>query len=886
MVATTAPRRSLMSRLWPWTSAPSAPVALAKSALKPPKSATRPIGHDGIARSGGRFIDENVEHNRDLDMGEWRGTSSRVGAGRRIAKEDDDVRGIVYSYTHALLGTSWDVIAADDSSADAVMLAHAFEGQLMGPRRREWPKRLLDAMLCFRDGVRLQERVVWRDNQLTVPRYEQAESGEWVKGTGGRKGWYAFDLQPRLPHSIDQWITAEDGSFGGVIQWWDQGDTHNYSTPTIPAENLLRWSYDEEGSNWEGDPLIRSCWSRAMTRKRIQLLAEIGFNRHAGGTPLIKEIEPGYLKDQDWTDLRDIAREYAQHQNQFLEVPYGGDFSILEAKMEFAKSMAEWWKMLGLSMCRAAGCMHLYTGESNGTQALFGGQRDLFLYNAGHLAEQVIGPYNDLAVDWTRWNGFSEDLAPTLTYGDLIATDMGKVAADWKTAREAGAFHPTIEDEVWWREQGGYPDGGQALTDVYEVQGAGATAGPEGAAQDTALNGAQVTAATAIVSQVVAGTLPKNTARAMLIEFFNLSEDAADAILADVEVTEPDPDPDGDGEGVAASLDLTKGGTVTFTLASDGPKVHRCCCGHIAMADESKPRVAFKPGMTPAEYVAQCGPMHALAEETFDAPASRIDRDEITAALLDEIRPLMLATAEPYAEALAGADMAEAADLTVSDEHRDAMIEALAKGYRLTREQGQVQVQAEVAAQEADPDFPAKLAAAMAAEGMSFADRVEPLDEITGDQLDLWERAAATTTTDALLQDIEQAGKRRHQETATTGTSAAPLLAGIVADVNPDPLVKGDVNGAQANGRAVQMRASDVAYGIYTLTPELGGKDGGGHTPCIACQFTASDPRSPFLMSDLEEVAWFDVPSPRCYGGSTCYCTIIGLTAPPPGVRR
>lgn len=52
-------------------------------------------------------------------------------------------------------------------------------------------------------------------------------------------------------------------------------------------------------------------------------------------------------------------------------------------------------------------------------------------------------------------------------------------------------------------------------------------------AQETALNGAQVSAALAIVLAVRTGELTASMAKAMLIEFFNLSEQAAAAILAD-----------------------------------------------------------------------------------------------------------------------------------------------------------------------------------------------------------------------------------------------------------------------------------------------------------------------------------------------------------------
>lgn len=53
-------------------------------------------------------------------------------------------------------------------------------------------------------------------------------------------------------------------------------------------------------------------------------------------------------------------------------------------------------------------------------------------------------------------------------------------------------------------------------------------------AQDTALNGAQVTAAQQIVTQVAAGSLPRESGVRMLVSFFNLSEDVAEAVMGEV----------------------------------------------------------------------------------------------------------------------------------------------------------------------------------------------------------------------------------------------------------------------------------------------------------------------------------------------------------------
>lgn len=77
-------------------------------------------------------------------------------------------------------------------------------------------------------------------------------------------------------------------------------------------------------------------------------------------------------------------------------------------------------------------------------------------------------------------------------------------------------------------------------------------------AQDTALNGAQVTAALAIVQEAVAGGLTQRMAESMLVEFFNLSPEGAASILADsasLEAPQPEIGPQGVQKSALASAE-------------------------------------------------------------------------------------------------------------------------------------------------------------------------------------------------------------------------------------------------------------------------------------------------------------------------------------------
>lgn len=106
----------------------------------------------------------------------------------------------------------------------------------------------------------------------------------------------------------------------------------------------------------------------------------------------------------------------------------------------------------------------------------------------------------------------------------------------------------------------------QAQTDVQQIEDAAQevlTGGTAEKAADTALNGAQVTAAQGIVESVALGNLPRSTGVSMLVTFFNIPNAVAENLMGDVgrgfeptgdqeqappPSSEPEPEPIPEGE--------------------------------------------------------------------------------------------------------------------------------------------------------------------------------------------------------------------------------------------------------------------------------------------------------------------------------------------------
>ena len=805
-----------------------------QDAMRPRDVNGEPIGWAGTQRSGGQFTGPEVEHNQKLDRGQWRGDVNTVGWGRRMTREDDTVRGIGYSYTRAHLGNSWDVRPPTeyDEDPEAQMIAHA--AAVLTTERPDWNRLLLDALLMYRDGVRLQERTVWRDSQAVAYAY-QHEEGQWKRQERGRQGLYVFDLFPRLPHSIDRWITNPDGGFGGIIQFWRQDDTDNHTDmPTVPADNLVRFTFDEEGTNWEGDPLIRGAYGSFISRKDIRRNLNALIERCAIPIPVVTETEEGAVSKKHWDTYKEIAYELRGSPRQFVAANYGAKIDWLEGKLDGAAKMLDVYNIFGRDMARGTGCMHLYTGENTGISALFSSQRDLFLYNAQSLGEYVCDGYNALLADWTRWNGWDPRKAPHMVCGELASTDLKTIAEGWKIAKDAGVFHPSPVDETFIRDKSGSPPMSQDVVELWGKQQESATEAPSGP-------GAHPSA----------------------------------------------PVTDGDGGAGGAGL--------AASTCHCG-ETHALAYGEPAPMIGTRSAVRSRQSLRDAQmaHAEAMGPMFALAETYFAAQTSRVGREDNLDATVRGSMGIVRRMADDYAERLADADTArKRAVLTVDPKLRAELQRYLRRRYNGIETIGRDEVKRETKEQRDDPAYPEQLQVAIDeqrdADPMAFATigkkgkkstTTTPLDDLdVEDHL----AGAAMSTVRNITGSIQDAGQSSAQSRAGTGTatSGAAIATDIMRSVRPSVVkapIQQDTNDAYGIGRAVQMRREDVEWELYSTTPELSSQ------VCEVCADTEADPRNPHK-ADSPDAADFVVPNPGCLGtlggsGNPCWCAKIGLTRP------
>jgi len=815
---------ALPARRGLWTRARSAvTTALAETREElPARAPTGPEkGWSGVVIQDGQIDDE---HNARLAHHAWRGDATTIGEGKRIYRESAAIRASVNSLINPLLVNGWRCEPANPDDPDCQAIAACATAML--PGSPSWPRTLRDALLMVRDGVRLQEQVVRFDATAEARAWEQVgeTAPRWVEADGVfRRGLFVFDLKPRLPHTVDEWLTDPRGNFAGVKQTDRDDGTANRAAPVIPAARLLRFTYGEEGNNWNGEALIRPAWGLAALEKDILIRMGIALNRFAFGTPRAKQTEPT-LDNDAWTRALEVVRDWQHHQKGYLLQVKGIEFDILEAKLDSGKLWIQLLDWLHRSIHRLCGTMHNFTGEGAGARSLFDAQFSAFLLNLGHLERLVCEPYNDLLCNWTRWNGWPESKAPRLVSDDLTARTPGEMAEAAKAGAEAGIFAGRPQDEQQFRVVAGW----QPLSEE-EIEAEEEEPGQEPAPSPE------------------------------------------DAPPSDSEPGSPLSPGDGPGAGALSGCDCGGAHALALPKPMGRPFPSKAEC--IRFAAQIGPFHAL------AESYFSAASSRIGRDDKLETAAEQVRRNvrRIGADLAERLAGLTVGEAAKVklpAAALVGIRQ------TLKRQYRGLLKMAQEEVKREVKEQRQDPDFADKLTEarvEAGEDQAAAFATIAERAGRAPRNEIEQLD------IDDFIDGAVRTTSDNIGRKVAETAQATVQTRAIAGgASQTEIIDAINAVFTAKALastIKPDMQGVYNTGRRVELAREDVPFGLYTVTPELSSQ------VCDVCLDTAGDPNNPFRIGGETE-GDFAVPNPNCMGtlagsGNPCYCVIIGLTLPP-----
>lgn len=284
---------------------------------------SRPIGVGGTSIVGGMI--DNEEHvsaiKNEKGYGEW-GVS---GIYEKMRRSDPHIARSLRLVTLPLQAATWEF---DPASQDPAHVEHA-KFCNWNLNRIKWQATLRQALLYKPFGFSLFE--VMEDIAL-------APADEFPSIPGTRDISQGFPQVPafvwaaweaRLPRTIHRWVAKPNrpSEVQSVIQYagYSDGDVKRTHFPEISHVNLIRFTNEQEGGNFQGQPILRPVYKSWSYLTKLEKLDAIRHERQNVGIPKI--TLPENSTDADIEKAEVILAHLSSHEKGYLVLPFGWAFA-------------------------------------------------------------------------------------------------------------------------------------------------------------------------------------------------------------------------------------------------------------------------------------------------------------------------------------------------------------------------------------------------------------------------------------------------------------------------------------------------------------------------------------------------------------------------------
>ena len=338
-------------------------------------------------------------------------------------RNDGQVKAASNAIKMPLLNADWFVEAASDSALDRE-IAERQQTNLMDGMTTTWAVTLNQA-LRFLDYGSLPMEPVW----------EYAPDGL----IGLRK------LAPRHPKTVQQWLVDEAGGLAGIRQFaWKSS---KLTTVDIPAEKLVVFVNELEGSNWRGNSMLRSAWKHYVYKDGYERVQAIAIERRATG------VDVGTL-DGDFKDDPEKKRQaenvlmttHAHEKNYVTEI--AGQFAYriagVDGRTLDPQTAIDYhdWRILRSILAEFLGM----GSGSTGSLAMHKDKSAFFMMALGAIANLIADTITrHLLRRWVDYNWAVSEY-PRLRYSRLEVRDLVTWAEALSKLHAAGAID--IDDGI------------------------------------------------------------------------------------------------------------------------------------------------------------------------------------------------------------------------------------------------------------------------------------------------------------------------------------------------------------------------------------------------------------------------------------------------------
>jgi len=523
---------------------PTPPALPASTAAPVPvESPLVAIGTTGLKRSGGYVYEELLQ----------KLAGERAARVFREMGDNDAVCGaILYIIEMLMRQAQWRTEPANESAR--AKEAAALWDEITEDMAHTWDDFLSEVVSMVQYGWAYFE-IVLKKRDGCASRYNDGRIG-------------IGKLSIRSQDSLQRWEFADDGEVLGMHQM----DMFAGKGPVfIPMNRSLLFRTTSRKNNPEGRSLLRSAYRSWWFCKRLQEIEAIGIERDLTGLPVI-ELPPDLMSANPTPQQRALRTDFEKKVQQIRRderdgvimpsatnpdgKPTGYKLSLLSTggtrAIDPSKAIVRYEQRIAMTLLAE----FLFLGMQDvGARALADSKVTTFGTALAGLMEGIASVVNRKLVPHVMaLNGFSIGECPKVVVGEIDAPDLKAIAELINKLVGVGVLTPDDALERKIREMAKLPElvhedaerhvPGKPVATIDAPAAAAVPADPNAPAtpaataardvSDVALNGAQVTAAQAIVESVAYGSLPRDTGIRMLVTFFGIPQKRAEELMGTV----------------------------------------------------------------------------------------------------------------------------------------------------------------------------------------------------------------------------------------------------------------------------------------------------------------------------------------------------------------
>lgn len=327
----------------------------------------KPIGSSGTENYAGYNYEEYLQDLRDTE---------RADIFDKMKRSDTQVVMNLSAVKNPIKSAKWSIRNPDPDDEKLELMTEFVEHNVFHEMENPFSKFLREALTMIEHGhsvFEMTHKVVF--NHAKFGTYNGIKSLDW-----------------RSPRTIERWNLDPDTGRLKSIDQYAYGDLDRLVN--IPAEFLVLFTVNVEGSNYEGISMLRPCYGSWMRKQEYLKLNAIGIEKHAVPIPVVK-IPTGFSGQEGYDGLIESLENYVVHENNYLIHPEGVEINLQTntydpEKVETSINNED----LRMTKAFLANFLELGTGGSGGAYALSNDLSDFFLQGIEYLATEISEKFN------------------------------------------------------------------------------------------------------------------------------------------------------------------------------------------------------------------------------------------------------------------------------------------------------------------------------------------------------------------------------------------------------------------------------------------------------------------------------------------------------------